>query len=221
MVKKKKYILSIVVLVVAFSIWTYIENITIEVTNIEVSDFLIPKEFDGFVIVQISDLHNHNFGNDQQELVEKIYNANPDIIVITGDLIDSNHTDIDTAINFVKKVVNIAPIYYVTGNHEASSNEYQTLKKRLENLNVSILDDKLVNITKGESTISLIGIDDPNFTTRSNLFNEHEAIIEQKLRDLTCDTSKYLVLLSHRPELINIYSKYAINIERSFLYEKN
>ena len=73
---------------------------------------------DGYRIVQISDLHNAKFGQNNEKLIRKIAGLEPDMIVVTGDLVDSNHTDLDVAIHFMESVTQICPVYYVTGNHE-------------------------------------------------------------------------------------------------------
>ena len=75
-------------------------------------------DLDGYRIVQISDLHNAEFGKENKKLLETIRSCSPDIIVITGDLVDSNHTNVERAVAFVNEAVKIAPVYYVTGNHE-------------------------------------------------------------------------------------------------------
>ena len=77
----------------------------------------IPSAFSGFRIAQISDLHNAEFGKDNKKLFSMLKECEPDMILITGDLIDSRRTDIETGISFSKKTVLIAPTYYVTGDH--------------------------------------------------------------------------------------------------------
>ena len=97
-----------------------------------ISSSRIPPAFSGFRIAQVSDLHNAEFGKDNSTLLRMLSESGPDIIVITGDLVDSTHTDIDTALSFAKEAVQIAPVYYVTGNHEARLTEYWRLRTGLE-----------------------------------------------------------------------------------------
>ena len=90
----------------------------VEISRYTVCDELIPSTFDGFKIAQVSDLHNAEFGENNETLIEKIEKENPDIIVITGDTLDYFHTNVDVAVTFIEQAIKIAPCYYVTGNHE-------------------------------------------------------------------------------------------------------
>ncbi len=210
--KRKRWTIYFVIVMIVSILWFYWGNHSIEVTYMKVADELIPEQFDGFVIVHISDLHNAQFGDNQQILLEKISDVKPNIIVITGDLIDSNHTDVDAAMKVVEGVSEMAPIYYVTGNHEAWSKDYSILQDRLEQMDVSILDDESVLLTQEEAIIQLIGLADPDFALPNDLFGEKSAMIGKKLQDIAGDDSYYTILLSHRPELIEVYSNNSINL---------
>ena len=111
-----------VMIVIFFTllIWTIWGNTALTVSNIKISSSRIPVVFSGFRIAQVSDLHNAEFGKGNKKLLELLSESKPDIIVITGDFVDAGHTDIDVALDFAKGAVNIAPVYYVTGNHEAT-----------------------------------------------------------------------------------------------------
>ena len=110
-----------------FFIW---QNNSIVVTEIKYSNKKIPDEFNGYTIVQISDLHNKKFGKGGKQLLDEIKKTCPDIIVITGDLIDRRKTNIEVALEFVRGAIEIAPVYYVSGNHEAWSNKYTFTQTR-------------------------------------------------------------------------------------------
>lgn len=208
---KKKMPIIFLCLTAVF-LWLYWGNRSIEVSLINVEDALIPESFHDFTIVQISDLHNSEFGKNQRRLLQKIRAANPDIIVITGDLIDSDHTDIKTAMTLVKNAVSIAPVYFITGNHEAWTPAYADLKKQLQQAGISILDDDMVSLRRNHAVIQLVGLADPDFTLRHDYFDETSAMIDQKLQGIIGQNSDYKILLSHRPELIDIYAKNAINL---------
>ena len=98
------------------------------VSTISISSSHIPAAFSGFRIAQVSDLHNSEFGKNNTELLKLLSESRPDIIAITGDLIDANHTDVGIALGFAQESVRIAPTYYVTGNHEATCSQYGDLK---------------------------------------------------------------------------------------------
>ena len=129
---KKKFIVlaAIVAILILLIIWIAYGNTDLEIYKYNVKSEDIPSEFDNFRIVQISDLHNAEFGENNEKLFLMLKQADADIIAITGDMIDSRNTDIDVAISFAQKAVNIAPVYYVNGNHESRvPEEYEKLKQ--------------------------------------------------------------------------------------------
>ena len=119
MKKGKKYGWILLAAVVVFAIWTVWGNTALEINEYEIKSEHLPESFEGFRIAQISDLHNEQIGEDNEKLLDMLQKAEPDIIVITGDMIDSRRTDIKVATHFAEQAVKIAPCYYVTGNHEA------------------------------------------------------------------------------------------------------
>ncbi|MBQ7596059.1 MAG: metallophosphoesterase, partial [Clostridia bacterium] len=136
--------------------------------------------------------------------------AEPDIIVITGDVIDSRHTDIGTASEFVKNAIKIAPCYYVTGNHEArAADAYPELETEMKNCGVKILRDEAVFIEKGSEKLQLIGVDDPMFAEREAGYSS--AIIDSKLNQIE-PFDGFKILLSHRPEIFDVYVKHDIDL---------
>ena len=165
----------------------------------------LPASFSGFRIAHVSDLHNSEFGEENATLLQMLSECQPDIIVITGDLIDAQHTDIKVAISFTQESVKIAPTYYVTGNHEASSSEYDTLKTGLKDAGVTVLEDEIVYLERNGEAIALLGLDDPNFTIKGDMFGEVPAMVSTKLKKMLEQDNGYTVLLSHRPELFETY----------------
>lgn len=209
--KSKLFIIGVIILIfIVFFVW---QNNDIVTTDVVYKNSNIPKEFEDFNIVQISDLHNKMFGKGQKKLLEKIVDAQPDIIVITGDLVDRRRYDLEKAIVFIEGAVEIAPVYYVSGNHEAWSGEYETIKSRLLSAGVNVLDDEKIDIVKNGSTIEVIGLKDPAFLTSSYVEGIDTLILQESLKSLT-DEDKFQILLCHRPELFSIYVKN--NIDLSF-----
>ena len=208
-IKKRKIYYSFIVLLAVF-LWILWGNNSIKTTNISVSFDNLPKSFSGFKILHISDLHNAEFGNDNEKLISKISETNADIAVITGDLIDRNHTSIETALTFTKKLTEIMPVYYVTGNHEASCKDYALLEQGLIENGVIVLRNGTTEITKNNDTIEIIGIDDPNFSDM--LFFDQEAIVNETLKNIIQNNDSFKILLSHRPELFETYVSNNIDI---------
>ena len=206
-----RYLLATALLLILV-VWTLWGNTALMVNTITVSGNQIPLEFSGFRIAQISDLHNAEFGEKNSRLLNILSEKKPDIIVITGDLVDAQHTDVSIALSFAEEAVQIATVYYVTGNHEASLSQYDELKTGLESAGVIVLEDKAVQLERSGSFITLIGISDPNFAIESNIFNEVPAMISTKLNDLTKDETNYTILLSHRPELFSTYVSCGVDL---------
>lgn len=211
----KKALISVCILIVvllALTIWTIWGNTALMVSAVTVSSNRIPTAFDGFQIAQVSDLHNTVFGKNNAELLQALSECEPNIIVITGDLVDAEHTEIDIALDFAKEATQIASTYYVTGNHEACLPQYDELKTGLESSGVVVLEDTLTQLGYKDELITLIGLSDPSFTIKGDMFGEIPAMIDTKLRGLIEDKDGYTILLSHRPELFETYVNCGVDL---------
>ena len=202
---KRNIILSMLLCVNILVAWTVWGNKALMVSTISISSSHIPAAFSGFRIAQVSDLHNSEFGKNNTELLKLLSESRPDIIAITGDLIDANHTDVGIALGFAQESVRIAPTYYVTGNHEATCSQYGDLKAGLEEAGVIVLEDEAISLERGGETIALLGLADPDFMVKGDMFGEVPAMVSTKLKNLIGDESGYTILLSHRPELFETY----------------
>lgn len=209
--KRKPIIITLFVLLIASCVWLYWGNTSIQITEISINSEKIPKSFDGFTIVQVSDLHNAEFGIHQNRLLHAVKDVSPNFIAVTGDLIDSSHTDVGKAMEFINGAVEIAPVYYVTGNHEAWSDQYAELKQQMLEAGVVILDDEGTTIKYNGSSIQLFGLSDPDFTATDNSY-ESAAMIDMKLKAMLGENSEYTILLSHRPELFDVYAANKVNL---------
>ena len=110
MTKKKRnlIILSVIsALVLSFIIWIVWSNFSLQLSTYTVSSENLPKSFDGFCIAHVSDLHNAEFGSGNEKLLGLLRESSPDVIVITGDIIDSLRTDVDVALDFAKEAKKI------------------------------------------------------------------------------------------------------------------
>ena len=96
--KKRVILIVTAVLLVVLCGWTIWGNTALKINEYEIMSNKIPEEFTGFRIAQVSDLHNAEFGEGNEKLIELLSLSRPDMIVITGDLIDSRHTDIEIAL---------------------------------------------------------------------------------------------------------------------------
>lgn len=210
---KKKTILGLCMasaLVAGTAGWLWWGNRAVMVHTISVTDQRLPQEFEGFRIAQISDLHNEVFGTGNGELLTLLAGTRPDIIVITGDLLDSRRTDVSAALEFVRGAVEIAPVYYVAGNHESRiPEEFWMLERCMENLGVSVLRGERTLLTREGAAIALIGVDDPTFQDKDSA--NWPGIVEEELGRLR-EEGLYSILLIHRPELLETYARAGMNL---------
>lgn len=187
---------------IVFSIW---QNNSIVISNFNYNSDIVPEGFNKFKIVHISDLHNKVFGNEQDKLIEKVEALESDIIVITGDLIDRRRYNLEKSMYFINASVEIAPVYYVSGNHEAWSGRFSEIEGRLINAGVKIMDDSETEIRRGNSSIKLLGLSDPDFLTSDYIDGTDTSKLEENLIRLS-EGEELKILLSHRPELFELYS---------------
>ncbi len=203
-------ILIIFALISLLSYYLYYENNKLQTNNYLIVNERIPKEFNNYKIVQISDFHNTKSKKLINDLVRELKNIKPNIIVLTGDFIDPKKSNIDAPFAFIKKIKDIAPIYFIAGNHEAIAKNYDELKDKLIQNNVIILNNKALTINIQNAKINLLGIFDP-------LFNYHTCqddatIINNSIQTINYDYNNFSILLSHRPELFAIYVEANLDI---------
>ncbi|MBQ4370511.1 MAG: metallophosphoesterase [Oscillospiraceae bacterium] len=151
----------------------------------------LPASFDGLRIVQISDLHAKEFGSGNSRLLKKTAAARPDIIAVTGDIIDDKG-QLDMARTLFSGLAAIAPVYYVAGNHEWSSGELPALRKVLSECGVRSLSNSYDVLYRGEDKIVIAGLEDPN--GYADMLTPSEFMARLQAREGECFT----VLLSHR-----------------------
>ena len=187
MVRRKRRILLAAALVglAALLAWLYITNAAISVTHYAVASEALPKAFDGFVVAQVSDLHNAEFGEGSAQLLDRLRAASPD-------LIDARRTDVGAAMAFIRGAVEIAPVYYVAGNHEARSDAFESLEAQLAEAGVHVLRDAVESIERGGASLWIAGLDDPAFASGA----DPAGLIAP---------NGFTLLLSHRPELFEDY----------------
>lgn len=199
---KFKWIMVSIVGIASFLHW---QNKGIVQTQYEYTNPKIPKAFNNYRMLHVSDLHNALFGKNQSKLIEYTKRANPDSIVITGDLIDCHRTDIDTAMMYVKEAIKIAPIYYVSGNHEAWGGLNDLLTEKLTQLGVKVLNDEVTYLWEGNDKIKIIGLQDKMVPDT-----------QQQLEKLTQGEDElFTLLLSHRPEYMPLYSSVGVELALS------
>ena len=184
---------------------------TLEVTKYVVENKKVPKEFDGYNIVQISDLHSKLFGENNKKLIQKIKSLNPDIVVVTGDLIDGENNNYNVALDFMKEISKLYRVYYIIGNHEQKSlikkykDEYKDYFNKLHQIDFVNLDNN----------INLYGLTVP-YSCYKYLFDNQETtsididFLEEKLGKV--DREQFNILLAHTPFYFDEYEKWGADL---------
>ena len=209
------YTILIAVLLLVVLIRIYIDNEILEISNIEIKSDKLPDIFDGYKMVQLSDLHSKNFGNDNQKLIDIIDNESPDIIVMTGDMVTANEKSFTIFYNLVKRLVKKYKVYYIYGNHEGEL----SLKLRneitaflMEN-GVVILDNDCISIEKNNEKINLYGL---CYTQKyySYKSGKKHRVTENYIKDKlgAIDKNNYNILLTHNPLFFDAYSSYGFDL---------
>lgn len=205
--KKKKIIITIssLVFLVLFSVYCVYQNNVLTLSEYEIQNEKLPGSFDGFTVAQISDFHNPRSEFLRKSVLEEVQRLKPDIIIITGDFIDSRKPKTEISLAFAEELVKIAPVYFAPGNHEARIPEiYEPFEKELRNMGVNVLrnSSKTINI-RGEE-INIIGVDDATFCgSESNKF----VITESSIDEINYERELFTITLSHRPELFPLYAE--------------
>lgn len=192
-------------------IWAFYIGLTLWVYEIETDK--IPAE-KSVRIVAVTDLHSHIYGKDQRPLIDMIIKQQPDIIALVGDIADDEEPDDGTRL-LLEGIREIAPMYYVSGNHEYWSDGYDDIKSMMENYGVTVLDNESEDIIVNGVRLCISGVDDPymfDYTEDSDYLEMggEEELFRQRFSDM--DSSVFNVLLAHRPELINLYRQYGFDL---------
>ena len=212
MTNKKKILFcvlgALVALCIAFGGWVIWANTALERTDYTIASARLPAEFEGFRIAQIADLHCAEYDEGNQKLLSMLKEAQPDIIVFTGDTFDERHPDKAPTLAFLRACMEIAPCYFVTGNHECAMNRqsYFALEAQIREIGVDVMHAEKVTLTRGDASITLVGVDDENY----------EGVLHspEQLRELA-GTDGFTILLSHRPEYFWRYAESGIDLTLS------
>ena len=161
-------------------------------------------------IIQISDLHNKKFGKDNKRLAAEIKKLSPDLIVFTGDTVDSEKNQNSLAL--IREISSVAPTYLSLGNHEAALDYkiFSDFCAKVEECGAKVLDNEVLSLTLNGNDINLAAISDPNAFALS----EKGTALESKIKELTenLDGTDFTLALSHRPEYFDIYTSYPLDL---------
>ena len=204
-----RYIFTILLLALLLLIGFlyYDSNTRLVTTEFKLSYTDLPNALNGFRIVSLADIHGAEFGGNNQVLLDAVKAAEPDIIAIVGDLIDRYQSSkpvedqLEIARELIGQLVKIAPVYYITGNHEWDSGKIKPLLEILKENGVNVLQNQYVKLDGGGRTVILAGVDDPNGPWDMIV---PDAFIENIYGKENPD---FLIVLSHRNNNLELYSE--------------
>ena len=169
-----------------------------DVRRVKIELDRLPKAFDGFTILQVSDLHNRAYGRDGRDLERAIQGLSFDCIAITGDLLDRHRPGKrDNGYRFVKEAAKAGPTYFIQGNHEWQMDDWPAIKAELTRRGARVLDNENITFVRDTVRLALIGSMEKATT------KEIQAIIEKDI----CS-----VLLAHHPERFSEYAQMDVDL---------
>lgn len=193
----------ILVLLVVAGIWYY-ETYTIDTEEIIVSSATLPEGFQDFRIAQVSDIHGKVFGDNQVDLIAAIADTNPNIIVLTGDIVDDD-SQISDLPDLLIPLVELAPTFYISGNHEWTM-DIDAVWDMMDACGVTSLRNEYVPLTQNGQTILLAGFDDPNGPADQK--TPAQVMKELRLEHGDC----FVVALYHRNDQLDTFTDLGVDL---------
>lgn len=207
---KKIIIAVIVLLILAFVVYVisgYNDKLTVQQYTVETGKLANPIR-----IALITDLHSCKYGEEQQELIAAINAQNPDLVAFAGDIFDDDIPD-DNTEYLLQGIAKKYPCYYVTGNHEfwSGSENFAVKMSILSKYNVTVLSGETEVVALKGSFINICGVDDPDRSGKNT--KDMESFTAQLEAAKESAPEEYCtVLLSHRPELMELYAEYGFDL---------
>lgn len=188
--------LSVVLAVGGFAGYVLWDNSRVVITDYTYETKKVPSAFDGYKICLITDFHN---GKNYEKVIEKVKEAQPDIICVGGDLINMDESDFTNAEKLLSGLTDIADVLYAYGNHEVNCKNIQKIAQFAENLGVELINDKAVTVEKDGAYINIIGYGDDIY---SDFTYHFEKQAKKRLTDLSkqFNNDELSVLVMHRPQ---------------------
>lgn len=184
-------------LAAGFLLWG---NCSLQTTETALVSPALPPAFDGLRIVELADLHGRVFGRGSRRLLAAVRRAEPDLICIDGDLFDE-HTDLAMLPPLLRGLCAIAPVYYVTGNHEWRVPGLRGILAQMRACGVTVLQDDWRVLRRGEDALIVAGTDDPCGPTERKTPAELIADIRAEAGE-----AAFLLLLTHRNDQLPQWS---------------
>lgn len=226
---RKKQKRGLIILTVIFAIiigllaLTWSSNTHLTKTKYEVTSDKLPSEFDGYKMIQISDLHDKEFGDNNENLFKLVEKESPDVIVTTGDMLNSTDTpeDYQMAIDILGQLVNNYDVYYIDGNHETAMNVinsdyYKQWITSIDKVGVKILDNEKTVLKHNGASIDLYGLwyNGRYYNNMGDESAEKYYLDVEHIENLigSPDSSRFNLLLSHNPVYFDVYANWGADL---------
>lgn len=194
----------------------YVDNTLVEVSKYKIKNNKIPNEFNKYKIVQLSDFHSYGFKKDNLKLLEKIYEEAPDIIVITGDMVNKYDKKFEKFINIAETLSKKYKIYYIVGNHEIRlrKEDLEYILNKLKEFGIIILKDEKISISRKGEHINIFALHIPlPYYKIINKPNNVDKVISNVLK--ACKREEFNILMAHNPLFFEEYSKHNVDLTLS------
>ena len=208
------YVIFVIILIIYTLI--YISNNCPVIRKYKIKNKKISDKFNGLKIVHISDVHSKIFGKNNEKVIQKVKDINPDIIIMSGDIIDKREKDMDKFINMYKEIYLKYPVYYSIGNHERKLGyiKYKEYINKLRKLGVHVIINGKEKIVKDNEEIIINALKfRENMQPKKLTFNRKNKYIKymyNKLKNI--DNTKFNILIAHDPENFKLYKELEMDL---------
>lgn len=177
----------------------------------------LPRKFSGKKILQLSDLHKKNFGDNYDILINSCEATRPDYIFFTGDLYSRAEFDLDKKVVLMKRLKEIAPAYYIFGNHETETpNKAKTLAKKLKEIGIITLLNQSEKIYVDDAFVNVYGLNIPvpYFKNADGRYKHLPMLTEKDVVQMVGKPNKneFNILLAHSPFPFEEYAKWGADL---------
>lgn len=203
--KKIRRLLALLALFALAAGFVYWQNFTLQVEPVELLFESLPPQFDGLRVAELSDLHGRSFGKNNVRLLRTLQKARPDMICICGDLFDEK-TDLTMLEPLLTGLTDIAPVYYVTGNHEWQVKNLREILQKMRAWGVTVLENEGRVLSRGGAEMVVAGVHDPC----GPYDMKTPAALVRELR--SAQGNDFILMLSHRNDELAMWSQLGVQL---------